>query len=68
MPIIQPETFATWFEKFSSPDPVFETKENAEAESILNFLAMETEHPLAHFSIALHDEQGILLGIDSSLQ
>jgi hypothetical protein len=68
MPIIQPKTFATWFEKFSNPDPAFEKKENAEAESILNFLVTETDHPLAHFSIALRDEQGILLGIDSSLQ
>jgi hypothetical protein len=68
MPIIPPASFATWFEKFSKPDPIFETNENSDAENILNFLATDSDNPLAHFSIALRDEQGILLGIDSSLQ
>jgi hypothetical protein len=68
MPIIPPASFATWFEKFSKPDPIFETNKNSDAENILNFLATDSDNPLAHFSIALRDEQGILLGIDSSLQ
>jgi hypothetical protein len=68
MPIIQPTAFKTWFEKFSNPDPIFENSENADAESIVNFLATESDNPLPHFSISLRDEQGILLGIDSSLQ
>jgi hypothetical protein len=68
MPIIHPASFATWFEKFSNPDPIFETNENMDAENILNFLASDSDNPLAHFSIALCEEQGILLGIDSLLQ
>jgi hypothetical protein len=65
---MQPAAFATWFEKFNNPDAAFETSENIDAENILNFLAAESDNPLAHFSIALRDEQGILLGIDSSLR
>jgi hypothetical protein len=68
MPIIQPASFPTRFEKFSKLDPIFETNKNMDARNILNFLASDSDNPLAHFSTALCDEQGILLGIGSSLQ
>jgi hypothetical protein len=60
--------FTTWYDKYTKLEPSFERTENEAMESILAFFEEEVDDPLNHFSIALRDEPGLILGIDSSRQ
>jgi hypothetical protein len=58
--------FTTWYDKYTKLDPAFERSKNDDMESILQFFSEPTDDPLTHFSVALCDEPGLVLGIDSS--
>jgi hypothetical protein len=66
MPLITPSAFSTWYDKFTKLGTEFERSENEAMEKILQFFADTTESPLNHFSVALRDEPGLVLGIDQS--
>jgi hypothetical protein len=43
---MNPITFATWYDKFTQLDPVFECKGNEDMESILQFFVEPTDAPI----------------------
>jgi hypothetical protein len=67
MTLINTTAFATPpHNKYTHLNPIFERKENEDMEYILQFFAKPTNSLLTHFSVALYDEPGLVLGIDST--
>jgi hypothetical protein len=66
MTITEITAFASWCNKYTRLNPTFKRKENEDMENILQFFAEPTDSPLTHFSVALHDKPGLVLGIDST--
>jgi hypothetical protein len=66
MTFINSTAFATWYDKYTKLDPAFKCSKNNDMESILQFFTEPTDDPLTHFSVALCNEPGLVLGIDSS--
>jgi hypothetical protein len=66
MSIIASSAFSTWYDKLTKLGPNFAWAENEAMEKILQFFSVPTPSPLTHFSVALRDEPGLVLGIDQS--